>query len=409
MYHAETCMESPKEAFGETILANPDFQADGIHALLPREKMVEGARKMRDAYARVPGAPLYRQEFGYMEGVKQRWISEGLANDADWSEEFFYDPWGKYTFNVLGWCEASFCPVFEDKVVEDRGEHEVYQDFAGRHVLVFKGRRQGFMPEYIDHPVKDMKSWVEKCKWRMDPQTPGRWTDFEQRAATAKAKAGQGMILSEKVIGGYMYLRSLVGPTELMYAVYDMPEVLHDCMQTWLNLADKVIARHQQHVTLDELFLAEDICYNHGLLVSPGVMKEFLFPYYQQLLANIRSRQIDRNRHLHVHVDTDGLVTEAIAQYRQAIGVDVMSPFEVASGCDVTEIGRRWPELAIFGGIDKRVLAQGPKAIDEHLERILPALRARGGYIPTCDHAVPLEVSLANYRHYRKRCVELGG
>jgi hypothetical protein len=89
--------------------------------------------------------------------------------------------------------------------------------------------------------------------------------------------------------------------------------------------------------------------------------------------------------------------------------MDVMSPFEVAAGCDVVQIGRQYPDLAVFGGIDKRVLARGSKAIDAHLEYILPAMRARGGYIPTCDHGVPEEVLYQDYLYYRKRCVELGG
>ena len=75
----------------------------------------------------------------------------------------------------------------------------------------------------------------------------------------------------------------------------------------------------------------------------------------------------------------------------------------------VTAIGAEEPDLVLFGGIDKRVLATTKADIDAHLERILPAMRERGGYIPTCDHGVPEEVSLENYRHYRKRCVELGG
>ena len=89
--------------------------------------------------------------------------------------------------------------------------------------------------------------------------------------------------------------------------------------------------------------------------------------------------------------------------------MDVMSPFEVASGCDVVAIGRQYPELAMFGGIDKRVLAQDKKAIDREVERILPDMRERGGYILTCDHGVPEEVPYKNYLHYRKRCVEIGG
>ena len=89
--------------------------------------------------------------------------------------------------------------------------------------------------------------------------------------------------------------------------------------------------------------------------------------------------------------------------------MDIMSPMEVAAGCDVVSIGQEHPGLALFGGIDKRVLAQSTEAIDRHLARILPTMRARGGYLPTCDHGVPEEVPYQNYLHYRRRCVEMGG
>jgi len=35
-------------------------------------------------------------------------------------------------------------------------------------------------------------------------------------------------------------------------------------------------------------------------------------------------------------------------------------------------------------------------------------MRERGGYIPTCNHGMPEEVSLENYLYYRKRCLEPG-
>ena len=377
--------------------------------MLPRDKMTDSARTLRDTYATTPGARLFRREFGYMEGVVERWQKEGLDPKANFSEVFSYDPPGHYGLGRLGWCEAAFAPAFEDKIVEDRGDHEVCQDYAGRRLLVFKGRRQGFMPEYINHPVKDMKTWVEDVRWRLDPKTPERWANFEKHVADAKAAAGRGLMIQQNVIGGYMYLRSLIGPMDLMYAWYDMPDVVHDCMKTWLELADAVTARFQQHLTFDELFFGEDICYNHGPLCSPAMMREFLLPYYQQLKAHLRSRQIDKSRHMYFQIDTDGFADPVIPIYRESCGMDVMSPFEVASHCDVVRTGKEYPDLVMFGGIDKRILAQGKKAIDRMVERILPPMRARGGYIPTCDHSVPLEVSLENYRHYRKRCLELGG
>lgn len=378
---------------------------DGAHGMVPRERMPAHVRKVRDFYDRVPGAPLVQREFGFYS--REAWAEQGLPLEADLAAEFSYDPPGEYPLKELGWCEAAFAPEFETEVLEDRGDHELVRDVAGRHVLFFKGRRSGFMPEYVDHPVKDRRSWEEDVKWRLDPTTQARYVGLEDRLAKARAKAAEGYVITQRLIGGYMYLRSLMGPAELLFKLVDEPELIHDCMDSWLSLADAVIARHQEMLTLDQLFLAEDICYNKGALISPDMMREFLFPYYQQLIANIRGRQLDPQRKLHISIDTDGFCDPVLPVYGE-IGMTVMSPFEVASGCDVVRTGREYPELICSGGIDKRVLATTPAEIDRMVERILPPMRERGGYTPTCDHGVPAEVSLANYRHYRRRCLELG-
>jgi uroporphyrinogen decarboxylase len=86
--------------------------------------------------------------------------------------------------------------------------------------------------------------------------------------------------------------------------------------------------------------------------------------------------------------------------------MDYMSPFEAAAGCDVVRTAREFPNLLIRGGFDKRILAVGKDEIDKEIDRILPALKKRGGYIPTCDHGVPEEVAFENYVHFRKRIRE---
>ncbi|HOD50576.1 MAG TPA: uroporphyrinogen decarboxylase family protein [Candidatus Hydrogenedentes bacterium] len=379
---------------------------NGVLTMLPYECMCAPARKLRDTYAITRGAPLFKREFGYYS--LEAWRAQGLPESADLAQVFDYDPPGNHSLNQLGWCEAAFVPEFEVKVIESRGGYEVEQDRAGRHVLYFKGRRNGFMPDYLEHPVKDQRTWEENVQWRMDPTSPERYADLRERMSEARACAAQGMMIVQNVIGGYMYLRSLMGPEPVLCVFYEAPELIHDCMRAWFALADAVIARHQEFVTIDELFLAEDICYNHGALIGPETMREFLLPYYQQLIANVRARQPDQGRKLYIQIDTDGHAPAVIDVYRE-MGMNVMSPFEVAAGCDVVELGQRYPDLVMFGGIDKRVLAHSKAAIDAHLERILPPMRARGGYIPTCDHGVPEEVTLDNYLHYRKRCVELGG
>jgi hypothetical protein len=257
--------------------------------------------------------------------------------------------------------------------------------------------------------VKDMKTWEEVVRPRLDPNTPQRYIDAEKAALEGREAAAKGLIITEGLIGGYMYLRSLMGPEGVLYNVIDQPELVHACMRQWFDVADAIIAHHQKFITLDEIFFAEDICYKGGSLISPDMMREFLIPYYQQLIANLRPRQIDTSRHLYVQIDTDGDCRPVIDIYRDGIGMDSMSPFEVASGCDVVEIRRKYPNLIMRGGIDKRVLAKTKRDIDTMVESIVPFMRERGGYIPCVDHGTPEEVSFENYMHYRKRMVELGG
>ena len=361
-------------------------------------------RRCRDFYFQKPDAPLVMREFGWYS--LERWEREGwIRKGEDVWKTFDLDEPGNYSVRELGWCEAAFDPCFEVKILEDRGEHEVVQDTAGRHVLYFKGKRDGFMPEYLDHPVKDQKTWEEQVKWRLDPKSPHRFDHFEKIKPEILQAVGEGKIITEQSIGGYMYLRSLMGPEKLLYAFYDMPELIHDCMQTWLALADSVIAEHQKYFDIDELFIAEDICYNVSSLTSHDMMREFLFPYYQQLIAGIRSRQKDKTRKLFIQVDTDGAAHTVIDVYKE-IGVNFMSPFEVASGNDVVELRKKYPDLLMTGGFDKRILAKGKEAIDREVDRIMPFMKKYGGYIPTCDHGVPEEVSFENYLHFRNRLKE---
>lgn len=362
--------------------------------------------RMRALYEFRPVDRLHRAEFSIWPEAIERWKGEGLPDDWQETNLFMFDPQAIFPTGVnLGWTAPPFLPTFEEKVLEVRGDHEIIQDAAGRHLMVFTGRRHGFMPDYLRHAVGNMADW-EAVAPRLDPTVEARWEGLADRVLDQRRKADEvGGILDQRLIGGYMYLRSIIGPEDLLYAFYDMPEVVHAAMRGWLDLMDAAMERVQAVTETDEIFMAEDICYNHGLLISPDTFREFLMPYYQQLIGNARRRQ---KRRIWLHIDTDGDCRPAIPLYLEP-GMTRMSPCEVASGCDVVEIGRRYPELMLSGGIDKRVLAAGKDAIDAHLNHIMPAMVERGGYFPTCDHGVPVEVSFENYLYYRRRVCEMDG
>ena len=363
---------------------------------------MDAIEKYRAFYARKPCSPLFMKEFGFF--TLDKWKKQGYIDDnTDLNELFGFDKSPEYIFEGLGWCEAAFEPFFEEKTTEDLGDKEVVRDAAGRKVLYYKERREGYMPEYIDHPVKDIKTWEEDVKWRLNPDSPQRYKNLSAVTADAKAAKSAGKIISQQLIGGYMYLRSLIGPVNLLFTFYDQPGLIHECMKTWLDLSDKIIEKHQKIVSLDELFFSEDICYNSSSLISPDMIKEFLFPYYAELIKRTKNRQ--KGIKLHLQLDTDGKIGTVLNLYRD-IGFDYFSPFEAAAGNDVVKIRKAYPEILISGGFDKRILLKGKDAIDREVDRIMPFMYRRGGYIPTCDHGVPEETEFDNYFHFRRRLLE---
>jgi len=361
--------------------------------------------RLRATYEFKPVDHLVRREFYIWEEAIERWKAEGLPKDYQEQNLFVFDPPGMVSVGLnLGWCEPPFVPAYEEKVVKDDGDTEIIQDFAGRWLRVFKGRRHGFMPDYLKHPVTCMRDWEEEVAPRLDPAEPSRYTILAGACAHAAAcRENDHQMVQQGMVGGYMYLRALMGPEEILVAFYEQPDLVHAMMERWAAMMNAGLERVQAHVELDELAIGEDICYVKGLLISPDLVREFLLPHYQDVVGQTRGRQ---KRKLYFHVDTDGWAEPAVPLYLEA-GMDVMDPWEVASGCDVVEIGKKWPDLVMTGGIDKRVLAAGKDAIDRHIEYIVPPMLERGGYIPTCDHGVPVEVSFEDYLHYRRRVCEL--
>jgi uroporphyrinogen decarboxylase len=140
--------------------------------------------------------------------------------------------------------------------------------------------------------------------------------------------------------------------------------------------------------------LNEDFAMKGGPLLGPHTFREFIFPHLKRLVAFFRDKGIR-----YVAVDSDGDPTVLIPLLMDA-GVDTVWPVERASDVSPLQWRRRYgKDLRIWGGVDKRVLPQGPAAIRNHLAEFIPLIE-EGGFIPTIDHTVPPDVSWDNFRHY---------
>ena len=193
----------------------------------------------------------------------------------------------------------------------------------------------------------------------------------------------------------------MMGEEGLWYGFYDQPELVRDIINYlcdfWITLWDQVLSE----IDVDFAFWTEDLGFKTAPLISPATFHEFLLPAYRKLTSMLRDHGVKI-----VLVDSDGDNWKLIPEFIEG-GVTGLFPMEVAASMDVWTVRQAFPQLQILGGIDKRALAAGKKAIDEELESKVPQTLKSGWYIPHVDHLVPPDVSWENFVYYRGRLEDM--
>ena len=68
------------------------------------------------------------------------------------------------------------------------------------------------------------------------------------------------------------------------------------------------------------------------------------------------------------------------------------------AGCDIREYRRLYPELGIYGGLDKRAMARDEAAVDEQIA-IAAEMIKLGRYVPGFDHHIPSDCEYHLFKH----------
>ena len=328
--------------------------------------------------------------------ARERWQREGMPADADIPSMFGVDQ-KPLTLPL----NCGPCPRMERQVLEEDDDYIVFFDSWG---IKRRDYKHGMsMSEFIEFPVKDRRDWEKFKEERLDPNHPerlaGNWRELGAQCERQGCPVQLGSFPDTTVFGG---VRWLLGDEDGLVAFYADPDLVREIMEHLTTVQLAVFARAVEEVRVDVIHIWEDMCGRQGPLISPAHWREFMGPNYRRIRDFARQHDIPL-----ISVDTDGYPDLIIPPMMEA-GVNYLFPFEVAAGCDVNEVGARYPTLGMMGGIDKRALAAGPKAIDRELDRIAPALE-KGRYVPALDHLVPDDVSWENYCHYAEQLKKLVG
>jgi len=185
-----------------------------------------------------------------------------------------------------------------------------------------------------------------------------------------------------------------MGTEPLSYAFYDQPELVHDIMEFHADFMIEAIRPVLEKTTVDYVVINEDLSMKTNPLLSPKCYRTFIYPRLKRVVDFMKSHGVR-----YFGIDTDGN-PEVLVPMMMDAGMDILWPLERAADQDPVRLRKKFGKtLRLWGGVDKRVLAEGPAAIDTHLRAMQP-LVVEGGFIPTVDHTVPPDVSWANFQHY---------
>ncbi|MCD6290857.1 MAG: hypothetical protein J7M34_10180 [Anaerolineae bacterium] len=342
-------------------------------------------------------------ELGVWPQTRQRWEREGLDSTRlhwDWfagEAALGMDPKEFIFFR------RDPIPPFECEVLEEDERTVVFRDELGRVRKALKvgavdGGRMS-MDQYIRFPVETMEDW-QAIKWRFDPTSPQRYEPNWQVTRVAGWRARRHPLIfgpNTSTEGFYWFAREMMGTEGLSYAFFDQPMLVHDIMESRADFLIEAARPILEHTTVEYIALSEDLAMKTGPLLSPDMYRKFIYPRLKRVVEFYKSHGVR-----YVCVDTDGNPEPLVGMMMDA-GVDVLWPLERAAGQDPVRLRQKFGRsLRLWGGVDKRVLAQGPEAIDKHLRELAPLVE-EGGYIPTVDHTVPPDVSWDHFRYYMEQ------
>jgi uroporphyrinogen decarboxylase len=189
-------------------------------------------------------------------------------------------------------------------------------------------------------------------------------------------------------LGFYWFARDMMGTEGLSYAFFDQPDLVHDIMEFHadylIEAARPVLANASMAQTdVEYVCFNEDLAMKTGPLLSPRAYRTFILPRLRRVVEFYKGHGTR-----YIAIDSDGN-PEALVPMMMDAGVDILWPLERAADQDPVRLRRKFGKsLRLWGGVDKRVLAEGPRPSTRHL-RELALLVAEGGYIPAVDHTVP--------------------
>lgn len=299
-------------------------------------------------------------------------------------------------------------PQFEEKIIERRPGTLIVQDWKGNICEISDEFDVTFLRNPVDFvtrswikcPVESRADWDDMAR-RYDANDPRRFpADWAERCRQLRARDYPSIF---RFSGPFWQLREWLGFENLCMALLDDPDFCHEMIRFWQAHVTKLLKKTFADYVPDLVIFDEDMAYKEKPMIGPDMCREFHLPCWREWVAVCRAAGVPV-----CEVDSDGNVSELIPVWIEA-GIHSNSPQEVAAGNDLVAYRQKYgTRMAYRGGVDKRAMAKGGAVLRAEIARLQPVI-ADGGFIPSCDHGIPHDVSWPNFVEYCQLLAEATG
>lgn len=242
------------------------------------------------------------------------------------------------------------------------------------------------MPEFRVYPVRDRASW-EFHKARTTPRQSMSRDEMERNCKRFDQRDRPLVIGAGGTFG---CIRSMMGTVAASLALYDDPGLVHEMIATFREHNRRYIFPLIERLRPEIVGCWEDIGYKTSMLISPEQFREFCAPLYREVADCARACGATV-----LTVDSDGCAMQLVPLLVEC-GFNSLHPFEVKGSNDLPALRRSFPDLVMFGGLEKEVVNEGNEAlIEPEIRGKVPALLAKGRYFPNGDHGIQPPVTFA--------------
>jgi len=199
-----------------------------------------------------------------------------------------------------------------------------------------------------------------------------------------------GMLAPAAVFGN---TSQAMGLENFSYALFEDPGVVEALFEIMGSTYVKIARRIVQMPRLGAVFMADDLAFASGPLVSPEVYRKYVFPWYRKIGEVLAEARLPFLFH------SDGTLLDVLDDLADC-GIQAIHPIE-PQAMDIVEVKRRYGDrFCIFGNIDlDYTLTLGSVAdVEEQVKQRIRELAPGGGYGLAASNSIPDYVKPENYR-----------